>query len=342
MEPEKTLDISWTTILKLGISALGFYIIFLIRDILIWILFAIVISVLFDPVIEFLKKGLKNRIASTILVYVLVFGILGFSFYSVAPLFVKEIQQFVQLFPQYFEKISPPLRGLGIEAFESFEAFTNALEETLKRASANIFTALGTIFGGIFSAFTIFSIALFLSLEEKGIEKVIKVVAPKKYEVLMMDLWTKTQKKISGWFGARILCCLFVGVMTFVVCQILNITYSASFGFLAGIFNFIPIIGPLVIGLLIFIVAGLDSWLKGIFFLIAFSLIQQIENNILTPVLTRKIIGLPSVLVIIALIIGGKLWGLLGAILAIPLAGILFEFLRDFLIKRKEGKAVII
>ena len=69
--------------------------------------------------------------------------------------------------------------------------------------------------------------------------------------------------------------------MTFVVCQILNITYSASFGFLAGIFNFIPIIGPLVIGLLIFIVAGLDSWLKGIFFLIAFSLIQQIENNIL-------------------------------------------------------------
>ena len=62
----------------------------------------------------------------------------------------------------------------------------------------------------------------------------------------------------------------------------------------------------------------------------------QIEGNILTPILSKKFIGLPPVLVLIALLIGGQLWGIMGAILAIPLAGIFFEFVRDFFKKRKD------
>ncbi len=75
---------------------------------------------------------------------------------------------------------------------------------------------------------------------------------------------------------------------------------------------------------------------------IIFVLIQQIEGGILTPILSKKFIGIPPVLVLVALFVGGKLWGFLGALLAIPLAGILFEFLRDFLKKRKDAKAVVL
>ena len=74
------------------------------------------------------------------------------------------------------------------------------------------------------------------------------------------------------------------------------------------------------------------------FLLTAFLIIQQIEGNILNPVLTKKIIGLPPVLVLVAVMVGAKLWGIMGALLAIPIAGIMFEFLRDFLKKRKEEK----
>ncbi|MEA3505932.1 MAG: AI-2E family transporter, partial [Elusimicrobiota bacterium] len=81
-------------------------------------------------------------------------------------------------------------------------------------------------------------------------------------------------------------------------------------------------------------------WAKALFILIAFVIIQLIEGNVLTPVLTKKFVGLPPVLVLIALMVGGKLWGILGAILAIPLLGLLYEFLRDFLKKRKESEAV--
>lgn len=86
----------------------------------------------------------------------------------------------------------------------------------------------------------------------------------------------------------------------------------------------------------------MGSITKALFVLAAFALLQQIEGNLISPLLTKKFVGLPPILVLLALAIGGKLWGILGAILVIPLAGILYEFLRDFLKKRKEEKAVVL
>lgn len=339
---EKVLDISWKTILRIAIAGLVFYLLYFVRDILIWIIFAIIISVLFNPAINFLQKKRIPRGLSTALVYLTILGILGLIIYISAPLFISEIQQFSRAFPQYFERISPVLRGLGIEALESFENFTAAIEGWLAEASTNIFSAIGVIFGGIFSTVAIFAIAAFLSLEEKGPERIIGILAPKKYEALVLSLWEKSQRKVSGWFGARILCCFFVGLMTFVTCHVLDIEYAASFGLLAGIFDFVPIIGPVLVGVMITLFVALDFWGKAAIFLIAFIIIQQIEGNLLTPVLTKKFIGLPPALVLIALIIGGKLWGILGAVLAIPVAGILFEFLRDFLKKKKERETTVL
>ena len=336
-QQERVLDISWATILKIAAALFCFYLIYLIRDILIWFIFALIISILFSPAVNFLGKRKVPRVLSTILVYVSIFGILGGLIYSIAPLFVSEIQQFTQFFPQYFEKIAPPLSGLGITAFESFENFTEAIEGWLTRASTNIFSAIFVVFGGIFYTLTIFAIAIFLSLEEKGVERVIGLLAPKKYEVYVLSLWEKSQLKISRWFGSRILLCIFVGLLTFVACYVLNIEYAVSFGLLAGILDIIPIIGPIITGMIIIAFLVLEGlWIKALFILIIFILIQQIEGNILNPILTKKFIGIPAVLVIIALIIGGKLWGILGAILTIPLFGLFYEFLRDFLRKRKE------
>jgi len=117
-----------------------------------------------------------------------------------------------------------------------------------------------------------------------------------------------------------------------------NVEYALSLAFLAGVLDFIPVLGPVFAGVVAFIFIALDSWVKAIFVLIGFVLIQQIEGNILSPILTRKFVGLPPVLVLLSLAIGAKLLGILGAVLATPLAGIIFEFLRDFLRKKKEEK----
>ena len=93
---------------------------------------------------------------------------------------------------------------------------------------------------------------------------------------------------------------------------------------------------------MIILIVSFDWIWKAIFVLIVFTLIQQIENNVVTPVLTKKFIGLSPALVLVALAIGGTLWGFLGAILAIPLFGILFEFLRDFLKRKRDQEATVI
>jgi predicted PurR-regulated permease PerM len=341
MNGERVLDISWGTIFKIGISLFSFYFLYLIRDILILTIFALIFSVLFNPAIDFLQRKKIPRVLAIIFVYIGVFGIISFLIYLTAHLFLQEIQQFLQIFPQYFEKISPPLKSLGVEAFESFETLTKTFQDWLLRASSNIFSASVSIFGGIFSTLFIITISIFLSLEENLVERSLIFLFPKKYENFVLDLWKKCQMKVSGWFGTRVIACLFVGVFSYFAFFLFNVKYSFLLSLLAGSLNFIPIIGPILSGILIFLIVSLDSISQAIFALIAFILIQQIEGNILTPILTKKFIDLPPVLVLISLSIGGKLWGILGAILAIPLAGIIFEFLKEFLEKRKREKEVV-
>jgi len=340
MNGNRVLDISWGTILKVSLAILCFYIIYLVRDILIWIAFALIISVLFNPAIDFLRRLRVPRVISVIFIYVAIFGILGLIIYWTAPMFISEIRQFSQLFPQYFEKISPPLRGLGIEAFESMESFNQSLQLLLQKASSDIFNALALVFGSLGSTIFILAISLFLSLEEKGVERVISLFSPKNYEEQVLNIWRRSQIKVSGWFGARVLTCLFVGLATLVSLLLFKVKYAFSLSLLAGILDFIPLLGPTVAGFIIFVFVALNSWLKAIFVLIVFILIQQIEGNILSPILTKKFVGLPPVLVLIALTVGGKLLGILGAILAIPLTGVIYEFLKDFLTKRKEREVV--
>jgi len=336
MNGDRLLDISWGTILKISLAFLCFYIIYLVRDILVWVAFALIISILLDPAINFLQRLRLPRVLATIFVYVVIFGILGSLIYATAPVFVSEIQQFSKLFPQYFERIAPPLRELGVEAFESMESFTLAIGQMLQKASADILSALAIIFGGIGSTIFVLAIALFMSLEEGGVERVLGILSPKKYEANILAIWERSKNKVAGWFGARVLTCLFVGTAVFIALKLFNVEYAFILALLAGVLDFIPVLSPIIVGLIAFVFVALDSWWKALLILVVFILIQQIEGNIISPILTKRFVGLPPVLVLISLAIGGKLLGILGAVLAIPLGGVIYEFLRDFLKKRKE------
>ena len=340
MSNEKILDISWKTIFKVSIVIICFYLLYSIRDIFVWFIFALTISVLFNPAVDFLQKRRVPRFLGITFVYFGVFGLFSFLIYLTVPLVNSEMSQFLASFPQYFEKISPPLKGLGLQAFENINSFMQGLGNILERMADNIFNVLFIIFGGFFSFLFVISTAFFISLEEKAIERTLTLLFPKKYEAYVLNLWNRCEREIAGWFGARILACLFVGVASYVSLLIFNVKYPAFLGLFAGVFNFIPYIGPLVTGLLFFVIIFPAEPLKGIFVIVVFIIIQQIENNVLSPILMKKIIGVPSALVLISLVIGAKLWGILGALLAIPLFGISFEFLKEFLQKKKDKETV--
>lgn len=342
MNTNPVFDISWATIWKIFVAIILFYVLYQIRDILALFIFALIISVLLNPPINFLRRLRVPRPLAVIFIYIGIFGVLSLLVYLTIPLFVSEIQRFSQILPQYFEKISPPMKGLGVRAFEDIETFINNLGGALNKIAVNIFNVLSVIFGGIFATIFVLTLAIFLSFEGKGVEKSLILFFPKRYEDYALSLWGRCQKKVSSWFLTRIIGCLFVAMASFLAFSLFNTPYPFSLGLLAGAFNFIPIIGPIITVALLFLIISLESISKAIFVLIAFTLIQQIENNILTPYLSKRFVGLSPVLVLMSLAIGGVLWGFLGAVLAIPIAGILFEFLKEFLEKRKSEKAIVL
>lgn len=341
MENEQKLDISWESIFKISVAVVSLYIIYLVRSVLVWFIFAVIISVMLDPIFDFLKKKKVPRVVSVLVVYILIFGVISLLIYLAVPLFVSEIRQFGQNFPIYFEKIAPSLRTLGLKAFQDAENFIAFLSNNLESITTNIFKAASAIFGGFLSTFFVISLAIFLSLEDKPIEKTLMIIFPKKYEAYVLDLWKRCRDRVSGWFLSRVIGALFVGFLAYLSLLIFKTKYPLILGFFAGILDIVPVIGPIFAGILIFLLVSLNSFASGLFALVAFILIQQIENNILLPFLTKKFVALSPVWVLLGLTIGGILWGVLGAILAVPFFGILSEFGRDFLKKRKEEVEIV-
>ena len=134
-------DITWLTIFKVVLAVLAVYLLYLIKDILVYILFGLIISVLLGPAIDFFQRLKLPRTLATFVVYVAIFGFIGLVIYSISPIFIIEIQHFSQNFPIYYGIVSPMLSGLGFDVFQSTETFTAALKDWLVGASSSIISS---------------------------------------------------------------------------------------------------------------------------------------------------------------------------------------------------------
>jgi predicted PurR-regulated permease PerM len=339
MSTEQTLDISWKTIFKVFTAIFLFYLIYLAREIALWFFFGLAISILLEPAINALRKIWIPKMLAIVIVYVSILGLLGILIYITAPIFIIEIKQFSNFLPDYFNKINPVLQQLGIDFSQSFSEFTKSLVGGLEQSSKGIMNAVMAFFGGLASTVVIITIAFFLSLEDRGPERFIAFISPQKYQENIVAFFEKAQTKVAGWFGARIIACMFVGIGSFIVFYIFGIEYAFLLALIAGVLNFIPYIGPLVtaILLLVFVMVSSGSWLITLYVLLAIWAVQVIENNLLTPFLMKKMIDLPPVLVLISLLLGAQIFGFLGTIFIVPIAGIVYEFVKEILEKRREG-----
>jgi len=338
MSKEQSLDVSWETIAKVFIAIFVFYLIYLTRDIALWFFFALAISVLLTPAIDFLKRLWFPKILAILTVYFSIFGVLGILIYLTAPIFISELKQLSQNFPIYFVQINPALQQLGLDLTQNFDTSTEFLIQQLAQSSKSIISALAVFFGGLASTAFIITTAFFLSLEEEAFKKFLVLVLPKKYEENILVLFGRAQNKISGWFGARVLSCVFVGIASFIVFYIFGIKYAFLLALISGVLNFVPYIGPLIttVLLVVFIAVSSGSWLTVLYVLIAIFIVQEIDNKILTPLLMKKLVDVPPVLVLISLLVGAKLFGFLGTIFAVPVFGIIYEFLKEFLENKKQ------
>lgn len=338
MNNKQILVLSWSSIFKIFIIGFLFYFIFLIKDIVIWVILSLLISFLLNPIINFFIRLKFPRLLATLIVYLTLVATIMYLIYFSVPLLISEIQRFSTSLPQHITKASPFLEKLGIEIQYNLQMIVKNLLERTRQISAGVMGALSIVFGGMLSSFFILSMAFFISLEEKGIPGFLILISPQKHEETILFIYKDIQKKVSGWIGARLIISIAVGIATYILLKIIDVQYANILSIISGILNFIPYVGPVIAGILMIIfILITDIWWKALVVAIVFTIIQQLDGNVITPILTNKIIGLPPIFVLLALVIGGSLFGLLlGAILSIPVAGILYELGRKYFINKKN------
>ena len=337
-DPAYSLHMDWQTVAKLAILVICLYLVFILKDIIIWFVFALVVSILFNFAIDSLQKKKVPRIVSATFLYLGFFALLGLFIYKTAPILLYELQDFMANLPTYLKKVSPFFEKLGVDSFKNTKVLTGTIQESLKTAGGSFGSGLASIFGGATSTILVVAMAFFISLERQFVEKILSAFAPPQYKEYLFGLWRRSKKKVSGWFITRLIGIAFIGFGAYVVLMILNVKYAFILSLIAGVLDLLPFIGPLVAALVLFSVVSLTSFPQAIFVVVVFLILQQIENHVLFPIMFKKLIGLPPVLVLVAFAIGAELWGASGAILGIPLAGVVYEIIKDFLLKRQKNE----
>lgn len=334
---EQALDISWQAICKVLAVGLCLYGLFLARDVALWLCFALVVTILLEPGIIFLTRLRLPRIVAVILVYSSILFLIGGAMWLVAPVFIFEMGQLTQNLPGYFDAINPLLHTVGIEVAKDFQSFSSNILATAKDSSESIVKAVVNFFGGLYSTFIIFTFAFFVSLEHGSINRFLYLLAPKDQEERVAQMLERAQEQVAGWFVVRLLACLLVGVLSFIVFVLLGVKFAFMLAVIGGILNFVPYIGPSIAFAITALFVGVaDSWLAAAYVSVALLVIQELENKFLTPVLMKRFIDLPPVLVLAALLAGHAVFGFLGTIFAVPVFGIVYEFLHEYLHRKKQ------
>jgi len=338
-EEKQIIGISTWTLVRFFLLAGLVWLLYELRGVVAVLLTAIVIASSIDPAARWFQSYKIPRVLAVLFVYLATFAVFGFVFYLVVPPLLSEIFGFLTELPEQistfeptnFASFLPQLPTGFISAIR--DAILNLDGGALSGASGFFGVATG-IFGGAVSFILIIVISFYMSVEERGVENFLKIVTPKEYEGYALDLWERSRRKIGWWLQGQLLLGVLVGIIVFLGLTILGVKYALLLALLSGMFEIIPVFGPIIAAIPAIGVAFIQSPILGLSVLILYVIVQQFENHLIYPLVVRKTIGVPPLLVILSLFIGGTLAGFFGILLAVPVAAVLVEFINDFAKKR--------
>ena len=328
-----SINITTSTIVRTILFLALAYTLYLLRDIVLVVLTAVVVASAVEPAARWFARYKIPRVPAVILVYACVTLVFAGIFYFFAPPLLNEASSFTSALPQYIETTASA-EGGGIVSrlpeIISLKELVSQAKDIFSGASGGAFEAISVVFGGIFSFIIIVVISFYLAVQEDGIANFLKLISPVQHQDYVVDLWRRSQMKIGRWFQGQLLLGLLIGVLVFLGLSLLQVPYALLLAIVAAVFEIIPIFGPVLAALPAIALAFTDvSATIGFATIALYIIIQQFENHLIYPLVVQKVVGVSPILVILALIIGAKLAGFLGVILSVPVAAALFEFAQD-------------
>lgn len=341
MSVNLTVESSTKILLRIVMIIAGLYFLYLIRDVVLLVAFAILTAAALSPAISKLRQWRFSRTAAVIIVYTILF-LGGTALLSVLlPLFFSEVKEFIQSWPEYAKRLDVFMSGiqaylntLGID-FQKDQVFAD-IEGNIANWLSGALSTTVSVFQSFIHLMGFFFLALYLSLEEKGIEKFFLLLTPKQYHAQALSIASRMQGKASRWLFGQALLMLIAFVIYYIGLTLLGVPYALAIAFFGGMMEILPYIGPVLAAIPAILVGLLVSPVLGISALLFYIIAHQAEAHIVAPQVMKHSAGLSPVALIIAVLIGFELAGPLGIIISVPVTMMLSVFVEDLLEKRQN------
>lgn len=316
------------------------YALWRLRELALLALTAIVIASAIEPGVLFFTKRRIPRVIAVLGMYLVVFGALFGVVYFFLPPMLADIQGIVSQIPQYLDTLNlpGPFNNLSqvIPAVENGNS-SSALNSLLSFRSAftgssqGAFKLLTIFFGGISSFVLLVVLSFYLAVQEAGIEDFLRLITPARHETYVVGLWKRARIKIGQWMQGQIVSSLIGGTIAYIGLLILGVPYALLVAIFTAALMLVPIFGSFLSAVPA-VVIGITSGgaTLGIAVALLYVVINQFEAHLIHPIVVNKVVGIPPLLAILALIAGYELAGFLGVLVAIPVAAALREFLNDY------------
>ena len=298
----------------LGIFIIAFgWLLLQIREILTAIFISYIIMAALLPASNYLRSKRFPNILAVMIPYTLVLIFIAIIIFPIVPFFASQIKQLFIGLPGYIDQ-SAGVLGFSVDK-KQIEQFVSGELDSIGK---NAFSFTRQLFGGFFSTLTVFVISFYLLLYQERFQDSIARLFNEEEKRRVTHALNQVNDKLGAWLRGQMLLSFSIGIMSWVALTLLNVPYALPLALIAGILEVVPTLGPIIAAVPAVIVAFTISPAHGLIVVLVYVFIQLLENNLLVPKIMQRAVGLNPIIIILAVMIGGNLMGVIGALLSIP------------------------
>jgi predicted PurR-regulated permease PerM len=320
------------------------YLVYLLRRPITWLFIALFVAVALAPLVNFLSQYMRRGFAIG-LVYLAVFGVVvGLTALLVPPI-VNEATNLGDNAPRYVEDVRDYVeKNDRLREINQDYQITEKLQEEAAKLPSRIGGAAGVLrdigvglVNGVFAFVTIMVLAAFmLSGGPEWRRRALELQPPDRAERLDRVL-SHMSRAVSGYVTGALIIAVIAGTATFIVLTIIGAPFAAPLAVVAGLFSLVPLVGATIAAVLIGIVTLFGDFPIDTIIWAAWAIVyQQIENNLIQPQIQRRTVNVNGFIVLVSVLFGATLLGVLGALVAIPIAASIQILIREWWAYRRE------
>lgn len=336
-------------LLWLALGLLALWLIWAVSDVLIPYFIGIVLAYLILPVVNWIHRRMPARLGkwglaravSILITYLLAIVLVAGIFAFIVPIIVDQVNFLIESWPDLVDTVQDwGRRGLGwYQRIEIPEAWRTTIENNLRdllndvvaAVQGGVVATVRTVFGtvGFIIGLVVIPFWLFYILhDESQVKTGVLQVLPEQARADIVAVSRLVDDVLSAYIRGQLLLVLFVGALAMISLIIIGVPFALVLGIIAGLFEVLPFVGPILGAIPAVLVALLSDPGKAIWVAIAFFAIQQVENLILAPRISGKSVKLHPAMVMVVIVVGNELAGFLGLLFAVPIAAVIRDLFK--------------